>query len=245
VREPPRAQGPIQLRVSYTSPKSLVAEFTRNVGRRSVVLHSRRPAAPGTRFFFELVAEGVADKVEVLGEVVSCDPRPGTPGRFEVGVRYDAGADRRGLDRALEHIIEAHLRDQRSREHPRIPIHILASGDRPASPQYLVRDLSRGGAGVEVESGEPPPSLQAGAPFLLELGPAGKPALLLHGEVVWRTRPLPGRSRVVNPAFGVRFGTLRPDMVAALESMLTLRGLPPPPWNARLSLGMDAISRMP
>jgi hypothetical protein len=30
-----------------------------------------------------------------------------------------------------------------------------------------------------------------------------------------------------------------------LEKILTLRGLPPPPWSARLSFGMDAISRMP
>ena len=241
----PRDQDPVRLRVSYQSPRSLLGEFTRSVGRQAVALQSRRPAQIGTRFLFELTAEGVRDKVEVVGEVVRCTPAVEAPGRFELLVRYDAGADRRGLDEALQWIADAHQRDKRRRAHPRIPFYIQATDGTPGSARYLVRNLSRGGAGVEIDSGDPPRALQAGVPFLLELEPAGRPALLLHGEVVWRTRPLPGRARSMNPTFGVRFGTLRPDAAAMLEKVLTLRGLPPAPWVARVSFGMEAVSRMP
>jgi len=241
----PRDQDPVRLRVGYQSPRSLLVEFTRSVGRQAVVLQSHRPAPAGARFLFELTAEGVAGKVEVLGEVVRCAKAADAPGRYELHVRYDAGADRRGLDDALQWIAEAHERDRRRREHPRIPFYVLASDGTPSSPRYLVRNLSRGGAGLEVDAGEPPRALQAGTPFLLELEPAGRPPLLLHGEVVWRSRPLPGRARTVNSSFGVRFGTLRPDAATLLEKILTLRGLPPPPWQARVSFGMEAVSRMP
>lgn len=241
----PRDQDPVRLRVNYQSPRSLLAEFTRSVGRQAVALLSHRPAPSGARFLFELTAEGVRDKVEVMGEVTRCTPAAGAPGRYELVVRYDAGADRRGLDEALQWIAQSHDKDKRRRAHPRIPFYIQAGDGTPGSPRYLVRNLSRGGAGVEVDAGQAPRALQAGAPFLLELEPAGRPALLLHGEVAWRTRPLPGRARSVNPTFGVKFGTLRPDAASLLEKILTLRGLPPPPWQAHVSFGMEAVSRMP
>ena len=62
----PRDQDPVRLRVSYQSPRSLLGEFTRSVGRQAVALQSHRPAQIGTRFLFELTAEGVRDKVEVM-----------------------------------------------------------------------------------------------------------------------------------------------------------------------------------
>jgi hypothetical protein len=69
--------------------------------------------------------------------------------------------------------------------------------------------------------------------------------LMLHGEVVWTAQPPPERSKWINPSFGVAFGKLRPDTIERLERILVLRGLPPPPWKARVSFGLDAVGRMP
>ena len=232
--EPPHAQGAVRLRVTYQSPRSLVAELTRSVGRGPVALESRRPLPRGSRFELELRAHGVAVAVQVLGEVVLCEPAQGPPGRWELGIQYRAGEDLRGLEEALRWISESHRQQPRRRAHPRIPIFFQAGGGAPTTPLFAVRDLSRGGAGVKLESGEAPRSLQAGAPALLELLLPGR-ALLLHGEVAWRS----------SAAFGMRFGRLRPDAVERLGEVLALRGLPAPPWKARLSFGMDAVSRMP
>jgi PilZ domain-containing protein len=244
VSEQPHSQVLVQLRVTYQSPRSLIGEFTRSVGQGEVVLESRRPLQLGTRFDLELRARGVAEPAQVLGEVFHCIRAPGPPGRYELGIRYTPGADLRGLDGALKWIADSQASPQRRRQHPRIPLVMLAGDHASAAPRYLLRDLSQEGAGAELLPGGPPPrELAVGAASLLEL-PASSGPLLLHGEVAWVTQPQ-GRARNARATFGLRFGRLRPGAAERLEQVLRLRGLPPPPWRARLSFGMDAVARMP
>lgn len=234
------ASTPIRLKVNYRTPESLIGEFTRSIGAGNVALESRRAVPIGTRFVFELHAQGVQEAVEVLGEVVQVTA---VDDRFLLTLRYGRdGENQAGLDAMIQRIFDAH-RFEKLRKHPRIPIHLRATSDTPYSPSFLIRDISRGGIGLEVESPTPPRTLKVGAPFLLELSVAAG-TLMLHGEVTWVFRGAqPGVG--ANPTFGVVFGKLRPDTVQWLEEILALQKLPPPPWKARLSLGMEAVSRMP
>lgn len=232
---------PVRLRVSYKSPEALIGEFTRSIGKGVVALESARRLPVGTRFIFELHADGVAEPVEVMGEIVQVT-QP-SRGKWLLAVRYDPAHDRKGMDAVLRRIFEAHTHEK-ARKFPRIPLHLRATEDTPYSPAFLVRDLSRGGVGLEVEAAQLPPYLKVGTPFLLELW-ISLGTLLLHGEVVWTSVPPEDRTKWVNPSFGVNLGKLRQDTVERLERLLVLRGLPPPPWKARVSFGMDAVSRMP
>lgn len=229
----------VRLRVSYRTPAGLLGEFTRSVGQGDVALEARRAVPVGTRFVFEMSAEGVEAPVEVLGEVVQVTPRPG--GRYLLRVRYEAPAERAGLTAVLQHVFQAHAYEK-ARRHPRVPLHVRATEELPFSPAYLVRDVSRGGVGLEVEAPTLPPRIRVGQPFLLELS-LSLGSLSLHGEVVWTHSP--GPEALAAPGFGVHFGTLRPDTVERLEKLVSLEQLPPAPWRARVSFGMDAVGRMP
>jgi hypothetical protein len=232
---------PVRLKVSYKSPESLLGEFTRSVGKGGVAIESRRKLELGTQFVFELWAKGVKAPVEVLGEVVQCNPI--SKGKFLLSIRYDSATDRRGLDEVLRHVFASH-EFEKVRQHPRVPIMVRATEDAPYSPSYVIRDISLGGLGVEVESDNVPKPVRKGAPFLCEIW-VSIGTIALHGEIVWVAMPPADRAKWVSPAFGVKFGTLRPETKERLEMILTLRGLPPPPWKARVSFGMDAVSRMP
>lgn len=238
----PLPETPIRLRVSYRTPESLIGEFTRSVGVGNVALESRRKVPVGTRFVFELHAQGVTTPVEVLGEVTQVTQS--APDRFLLSIKYRTpGENRAGLDAMLERIFDAH-RYEKLRKFPRIPIHLRATSDTPYSPSFLVRDVSRGGIGVEVEAPQPPRMLKVGAPFLLELH-VSLGVLNLHGEVAWVYRGMATDPAAPQPKFGVVFGKLRPETLERLDQILSLKTLPPPPWKARLSLGMEAVSRMP
>jgi hypothetical protein len=232
---------PVRLRVSYRNASALLGELTRSVSRGEVKLPSQRELPVGTRFVFEMSASGVGPAVEVVGEVVRVT-RVGSGG-FLLGVRYQPGPDRGGLDAVLARIFEAQ-RFEKMRRHPRIPLHLRIREDRGRGPDYLVRDVSRGGAGLEVVGAAPlPPHVRPGQPALLEVWlDAG--LLALHGEVAWACSP-ESSDLGIQPALGVRFGQLRPEMASRLEAMLSLRLLPPPDVRSRLSFGMDAVSRMP
>lgn len=235
---PPKA---IRLRVHYKTPQSVIGEFTRSIGNGNVALESPKALPLGTRFVFELKAQGVNTLVEVVGEVV--EVIPADEGRFKLSIRYDRTQTSTGaIDEMLQRIFDAH-RFERMRKHPRIPIHVRATGESPGSPTYLVRDVSLGGIGIEVEAPTAPRTLQVGAPFFMELG-VSFGTLQLHGEVSWVYRPVKSAAGP-HPTFGVAFGKLRPDTAKWLEQILALRSLPPPPWKALLSLGMEAVSRMP
>lgn len=235
------AQQPIRLKVNYKSPQSVLSEFTRSVSRGSVTLESRKAVPPGTKFLFELHAEGVGAPVEVLGQVLQVTR--GLNGKHLLHIRYDPGETREGLDALLDRIFQAH-KYEKLRRYPRVPLNLRGTEDAPYSPQYVVRDISVGGVGVEVEADKLPDHVRPGQPFLLEvwlsLGTLG-----LYGEVLWSFTPPENRAAMLHPTFGVQFGKLRPETLQRLEKILQLRALPPPPWRARLSFGLAAVTRMP
>lgn len=234
-------ENPIRLKVTYKSPESLLGEFTRSVGKGGVAIESRRAVTVGTSFIFELRAKGVSQSVEVVGEVVQVTPAG--KGKYLLNIRYDPGTDRQGIDAVLQRIFDAH-KFEKVRRFPRVPLHLRATEEQPYSPSYLVRDVSRGGVGLEIESTTLPKTVRVGSPFLLEIW-LSLGTLALHGEIVWVFVPPEDRIKLVNPSFGVNFGKLRQDTFERLEKIVQLRGLPPPPWRARVSFGMDAVSRMP
>jgi len=232
----PQEAPPVRLRISYRSPESLLQAFTKSVGKGGVSLPSQKPLERGTRFLFELTAESVSHPVEVLGEVV--DVRRSASGEYFLNIRYVPGRSRKGLDAALMKLFEAH-RHEKMRRYPRVPVHLKAQGTTQA---WSVRDLSRGGAGVELEQGELPGDARLGVPVLLELAlDSGR--LLLHGAIVWATG---GTQRPKTaPALGVEFGRLGIETLRALDRVLVLDGCPSGPWEAELTFGMDAVGRMP
>ena len=230
----------MRLKVSYKHAESLIGEFTRSVGTGAVALESRKALPPGTRFIFELHAHGFTEAVEVAGEVLAVHEQE--PGRFLLTVRYEPTPNRAGLDVLLDSLLKQQRAD-RVREHPRVPLQLRASEDTPYSPAYRVLDVSLGGMGLEIEAPVLPRVIKIGVPFLTDLWLAGG-SLALHGEVAW-TAVAPSEQRWSYPRFGVHFGRLRDDTRERLEHILMLRGLPPPPWKARVSFGMDAVSRMP
>lgn len=232
---------PVRLKVSYKSPESLLGEFTRSVGKGGVAIESRKKLELGTKFVFELRAKGVKTPVEVVGEVVQCNALG--KGKYLLNIRYDSATDRQGLDEVLKQVFSAH-EFEKVRAHPRVPIALRATEEAPYSPSYAIRDISLGGMGIEVESEKIPRQVSVGAPFLCELA-LSIGSLALYGEIVWVAKPPADRAKWVSPAFGVKFGKLRPETKERLEKILNLRGLPPAPWKARVSFGMDAVSRMP
>ncbi len=234
---------PVRLKVSYKTPGALLSEFTRSIGKGNVSIESGRALPIGTRFVFELHAHGVDEFVEVYGKVLSVAVTDPLNKKFLLNIRYEAPGDRRGLDLLLQHIFDSH-QFEKVRKYPRVPIQVRASEDRQHSPAYVVRDISRGGLGIEVEAPGVPKYVHVGAPFLLELGTSIGP-LVLHGEIAWVFSPQLERTKWVNPAMGVVFGTLRNDTIERLKTILTLQGLPPPPWKAKVSFGSEAVTRMP
>ncbi len=232
---------PVRLKVTYKTPVALISEFTRSVGKGGVAIASRKMAPVGTRFIFELQAKGVPDVVEVHGEVVSVSPQSGS--MFLLNIRYHQPDNREGLDALLRRIFEAQ-QFEKVRKHARIPLQLRATEDKANSIAYLVRDVSFGGLGIEIEATDVPRCVKVSEPVFLELT-LSLGVLALHGEIVWVMTPPKDRARLMNPGFGVAFGKLRADTIERLERILMFRGLPPPPWKAKISFGMDAVSRMP
>ncbi|HEX8822847.1 MAG TPA: PilZ domain-containing protein [Archangium sp.] len=233
-----KALGEVRLKVAYKKPEALLSEYTRSVGQGGVTLQVQKSLPLGTRFVFEMHNPGVAVPVEVVGEVVRVTSQP--DGRYMITVKYDAGMDRGGLDAVLQRIFDLQA-FEKLRRYPRIPLRLLATEEEtPFAPPYFVKDLSRGGVGLEVEMPGLPASVKVGMPFMLEME-LTLGTLMLHGEVAWTSS---GGAEVL-PTFGVTFGTLGPDTVERLEKLLSLESLPPAPWRARICFGMDAVMKMP
>ena len=231
----------VRLKVSYKSAETLLSEYTRSVGKGGVAIESRRAVPVGTRFIFELHAQGVEKAVEVLGEVIGVTGAGA--GKHLLNIRYDPGQERDGLDALLSRIFEAH-RYEKVRKFARIPLNLRATEEAPYSPSYLIRDISMGGVGVEVEAASLPKNVRVGQPFLCEVW-LSLGTLALYGEIVWAFAPKGDRAKFTSPGFGAAFGKLRPETVERLEHIIQLKSLPPPPWKARVSFGMDAVARMP
>jgi Tfp pilus assembly protein PilZ len=230
----------VRLKVSYKTPEALIDEYTRSVGQGSVTLETRRSLTRGTRFVFEMQAEGVEQSVEVVGEVVHITPRPG--GRYHLTVKYATGVDRAALDAVLQRIFAQE--HEKLRRYPRVPLNVRAIEATPFSPAFYVRDMSRGGVGMEVDAQALPNMVKVGTRFLLEMELAPGP-LLLPGEVVWTSTAFRAHSPVT-PIFGVAFHEHLPaDTASRLEALLALEALPPGPWWARVSFGQEALTRVP
>jgi hypothetical protein len=231
---------PVRLKVAYRRPEVALAEFTRSVARRTVSLRSPRKLPVGTRFVFELHAQGLPQPVEVLGEVERVLP---LGGEFLVSIRYDPGDRLEAIQDLLAQMRQAH-EDEKVRAHLRVPLNLPAQTNLPYSPVFVIRDFSRGGMGIAVESAEMPKEIRVGVLALAELS-HGEERLVLHGEVVWAATTTDSYRPFTLPSFGVRFGKLREPALEQLDRLLALKMLPPPAVTVRLSFGMDAVGRMP
>jgi hypothetical protein len=223
------------LRVGYKSPEALLAELTRSVGRGGVRIESKKSLPVGTGFVFELKSRGVRDPVEVLGTVMSVTES--APGRFVLHIRYEPPASREGIDSVIKSIVSAGQSDAK-RKHPRIPLHVRAVEDRQDSAAFRLRDISKGGVGIDVDGDTMPKHVRPGVPFLMKMKLSTGP-LVVSGEVVW-TQATKGDG--VPLRLGVAFGHLPPEIALRLDDLLNLRALPAPPWIARLTFGAEALA---
>jgi hypothetical protein len=223
---PPAPGAPVRLKVNYKSAESLIGEYNRSVAQGHVAIESRKELPLGTRFILELRASGVDASVEVLGEVVEAIPF--SDGKFLIGIRYDPGPDRKGVEAILSRIF-ASQDYEKMRRYPRIPVNLRAGHELTETPPFIVRDLSRGGAGIAVDLPGMPADIVVGAPFLLEIRIGDGFALALPGEVVWAMAPPAERSLWFHPAFGVSFFSLDVERGQKLDQLLTLSNLPKEP----------------
>lgn len=230
---------PIRLRVAYKRPEVTLNEFTRSVSRGRVSLRCPKRVEVGTRFVFELNTAGVPKPIEVFGEVERVMP---VGPEFLVSVRYDAPQTREGIDEAIAALDRSHELEK-VRKHVRVPLNLPAQSDDPYSPSFVIRDLSLGGMGVQVEAPELPNPVVPGGLVVAEIW-FGVNRIALHGEVAW-AMAAPSGPAFSPPTFGVRFGKLRDTTASELQALIRLRKLPPPPWRARLSFGPGAMSRLP
>ncbi|MEW6434918.1 MAG: PilZ domain-containing protein [Myxococcota bacterium] len=228
----------VRLRVGYKSPEALLAELTKSVGRGGVRIESKKSLPVGTGFVFELHSQGVREPVEVCGTVMSVTES--APGRFVLHIRYEPPKSRRGIESVLESIVGA-ARSDAKRRHPRIPLHVRAVEDRQDSAIFRLRDISKGGLGVDVDGETMPKHVRPGVPFLMRMKLSTGP-LVVAGEVVWT------QTTKVDAAplrLGVAFSHLPPENERLLDDLLNLRALPAPPWIARLTFGAEALAQRP
>lgn len=224
----------VRLKVAYKSPQALLGELTKSVGRGGVRIESKRSVPIGTKFVFELHAQGVKETVDVLGTVLTVTES--TPGKFVLHIRYEPPTVREGLDALISRIFAISRTDPK-RKTARVPVQVRAVENRPDSPTYRLRDLSEGGAGIDVESDHLPPHVRVGMPFLLSMK-LTQGMLQVPGEVVWVVSAAQGVP--LPPRIGVSFNKLHPKMSDMLSSLIALRGMPPPPWIAKLAFGTEA-----
>lgn len=228
----------VRLRVSYKSPQALLGELTRSVGRGGVRIESHRSLEVGTKFIFELKSTDTHEPVEVQGTVMSVSES--SPGKYVLHIRYEPPKTRVGIEAVLNRIFNIAKADAK-RKHARIPLQVRAVGESPNSPIFRLRDISRGGVGIDIESEAMPNQITIGTPFLLMMKlTTGQ--LAVPGDVVWvvssKHDGLPLR-------IGVGFGLLTPATANLLDDLIALRALPAPPWIARISFGDDALARRP
>lgn len=230
---------PVRLKVAYKSPEALLGELTKSVGRGGVRIESKRSLPVGTRFVFELRTTGIRELVEVFGTVLSVSES--APGKFVLHIRYEPPKNRLGLDAVLSRIFELGAKDTK-RKWPRIPLAVRGTEDKPDAPTYRLRDISRGGLGVDVEATALPHHIRVGTPFLMQMR-LTTGMLAVHGEVAWAVSAW--KEKNLPPRLGISFADLRPQMEELLDDLVTLRALPAPPWIAKLLFGPDAVTNMP
>jgi len=233
----------VRIKVNYVTAQNALRELTRNVQRGTVILSSKRDVELGTTFIFELHGQGAPAPVEVKAEIIGVRKDPA--GGYLLTLKYGYGDHRETFHALLKHVFELQLADPQ-RKQPRLPLHVSAESTGKTPVRYLLRDLSAGGIGIEVEGPHLPPEIQVGLPFLLEIEiPPPHGARAIHGEISWIARPGSDKDQPVHPSFGVSFGKLRDTAKDTIKRLLLQKDLPSPPWKARVSFGMDAVERMP
>ena len=233
------ADGILRFRISYAKPEALLDAFTYSVNQRGSQLTSVTQVPVGTRLVFELTAPGVASPVEVLAKVVGVQPLGG--GRFRLGLAFLPGVARGALDEAVFQVLDGHRHDQQ-RAWPRMPLNLPATEDVPGSPAYVIRDLSLGGAGLEVVATTLPDLVELGAPILIELSMASSAKLALRGVVVWAMQGAGSRTPL-HSGFGVQLvDELELEALELLDSVVSLKAVP---VAARISFGTEAFIAPP
>ena len=233
-----QGDGTVRFRVAYSRPEALLEEFTHSVNQGASPLTVSRAVPVGTRFVFELLAGGVGRPVEVYAEVLSVQPLDS--GRYRLNLGYLPGG-RGGLDEVVIRALDSQ-RQEWTRKAPRMPLNVHATEETPYAPGYLVRDISLGGAGLEVESTTLPKMVTLGAPMLLELTLRTSDKLRLRGVVVWALQGR-GRRSPLNSSFGVQFvEDLDFDSLEMLDRVLSFKSIP---RAARVTFGAEAYHAVP
>lgn len=225
--------GGVRLKVAYKSPQALIGELTKSVGRGGVRIESKRAVPVGTKFTFELHAQGVSETVDVLGTVLTVTESQ--PGKFVLHIRYEPPDMRDGIDAIIAKIFKVSDTDPKRRA-PRVPLHVRAVENRPESPTYRLRDVSRVGVGIDVDGDHLPAHVHVGMPFSLSMKLLGG-MMTLPGEVVWAVSASPAGP--LPPRIGVAFGVMSLKMQDMLDGLISLRSMPPPPWIAKLAFGSE------
>jgi len=222
-REAPR------FRVQYRLPERLVAEVARCVNGGFSTLDVPAPQVVGRRLVFELSAWLIPRTVELQAVVLATMPLP--DGRCRIALRYWL-TRRGGLDDALYRLLN--FRDTEPlRRSPRMPVRLPAVADDGAEA-YLVKDLSLGGAGVDLEGSATPRGLGVGAHVKLTVILDEKKTFSRSGQVVW-VRPHASPDGRTRPGFGVELsGRIDVEGLEALDRILMLKSTPRCTW---LSLG--------
>jgi hypothetical protein len=231
-RSPKVVSAPVRLKVSYKSPQSLMGELTRSVGRGGVRVESRKPLPVGTSFVFELRSAGVKDPVEITGTVASVSES--APGKWVLHIRYEQPRNREGLDAVIGRILEEGHPDSKRRD-PRVPLRVRAVDEHTQAPGFRLRDISKGGVGIDVEGSALPSYIHLGCPFGLQMK-LTQGVLSVEGEVIWT---MSSQQEGFPPRLGVQFSKPNADMQRLLEELLALKAMPSPPWIARLRFGEE------
>lgn len=191
----------IRLRVGYRSVESLVKEYTASLGRGGCLLLSRRPVATGARFLIEMTCDRVAAPVHIEGEVVRMRPVSAAGEAYELAVQYRASPDARAALDELLAAIEIDPDYAIVRQAPRIPVAISAT-DSGGRPEFVVRDLSWGGARIECRSS----AIDAAIGDRVELGIhfAEGPEVWVGSRVRWTGYP----DRTAGLQFGLQLEQL-------------------------------------
>lgn len=220
----------VTLRAGYISPRALVNEYTRSVGKGSVVVPSRRRIELGTRIVFEMSAIGLPAPVLVSSEVVHVQENPA--GGYLVAVRYlvDHTARAAAMDAAARLIALQQFEHQRST--PRIPVNLPAVV-RPSGELGVIADLSLGGMRVVFPSLV---RLPAGVDKDARLEIAIRADLTSISAIVAWSRVPPVGVKDVPPAVGVRFESVPPELTPVIERILTLADFGPGPKPVTLQV---------
>ena len=213
----------VTLKAGYISPRALVNEYTRSVGRGSVVVPSPRALEVGTRIVFEMSAIGLPAPIPVLGEVVRVQENP--TGGFLVAVRYlpDDRA-RSGVMDAVARLMALQQFEQQ-RSTPRIPLN-LPAWIQPSGDRATIADMSLGGLRL-VFSALPrlPRGFERGAVLDVAIRSDSPSAT---ATVAWCRTPPVGVSNVPAAA-GLQFAKMPQETSQVVDRLLSLMDFAPGP----------------